>query len=256
MVDSGWLFTLIQSAATFVAIVAAFFTTKVLSIASEIRSLRNRLKLVNADMDHREGLMRGYQGEMDTLEARWAKQDIGRFLHRKKRDFFSPLPTLDELKTDYRRLNGLNKFESDELDREFPKFVEIMNALKLGNDEVPLGSIPAHIGVSLLRGDERKAWNEVFGKWQSESDALGWDRTRSEELETQLSAIAYPPYIKLGFLVLVYFGATSVLLPLFLAPSLGTIDSNTFEAIFLLFLSGFALTFVYLYFEISTALRG
>lgn len=256
MVDSGWLYTLIQSAATFVAIVGAFFTTKVLSVSSEIRSLRNRLKLVKAEMDHRERLMRGYQGEMDAFEAKWAKQDVDRFLERKKRDFLSPIPTLDELKADYRKLNALNRFEGEVLENEFPKFLEALKTLRQGGSAgAPVGVIPAHIGVSLLRGDERRAWNETFEKWNAESEAIGWDRARFEELETQLSLIAYPPYIKLGFLVLVYFGATSVLLPLFLAPNLNAIDGSTFEEFFLLFLSGFTLTFAYLYVEISIALK-
>lgn len=256
MVDPGWLYTLIQSAATFVAIVGAFFTTKVLSVSSEIRSLRNRLKLVRAEMDHRERLMGGYQEEMDVLEAKWAKQDVDRFLERKKRDFLSPLPTLDELSSDYKKLNSLNRFESTVLENEFPKFLETLKAMKQRGAGGPAGSIPAHIGVSLLRGDERKVWNESFAKWEGESDALGWDRARFKELEAQLSAVSYPPYIKLGFLVLVYFGATSVLLPLFLAPNLSVIDNNTFEEFFLLFLSGFTLTFVYLYTEIKIAVKG
>jgi hypothetical protein len=256
MVDAGWLYTLIQGAATFVAIVGAFFTTKVLSVSSEMRSLRNRLKLVKAEMDHREGLMRGYQEEMDVLEAKWAKQDVGRFLERKKRDLLAPIPTLGELQADYKKLNSLNRFESRVLEDEFPKFLEALRMMKERGAGTPGGHIPAHIGVSLLRGDERKAWNESFEKWEAESDALGWDKARFKELEAQLSGLAYPPYIKLGFLVLVYFGSTSVLLPLFLAPSLSVIDSNTFEEFFLLFLSGFTLTFVYLYFEISTALKG
>jgi len=54
--------------------------------------------------------------------------------------------------------------------------------------------------------------------------------------------------------VLVYFGATSVLLPLFLVPTLPSIDTDTYE-VFLIFLSGFGLTFAYLGLEIDAALR-
>lgn len=69
MIDLGWIYAIVEASAAFVAIVGAFFTTKILSIASEKRAVSNRVEMLTKEINQRNELVDAYQEEIDSLIA-------------------------------------------------------------------------------------------------------------------------------------------------------------------------------------------
>jgi peptidoglycan hydrolase CwlO-like protein len=67
LIDPEWLYTLVQAGATFSAIVGAFFTTKILTIASEKRALQNRIAQLWEEISQRQNQIQQMQDKVDTV---------------------------------------------------------------------------------------------------------------------------------------------------------------------------------------------
>lgn len=107
MVDLGLLYSIAESSAAFVAIVAAFFTTKILTIASESRTVRNHIKLLEAEVEKRQQFADAIQNDIEATERRWAKQTVKDFYNELYRKFKrGSVPTLDEI---YRKFEKIQK---------------------------------------------------------------------------------------------------------------------------------------------------
>ncbi|MDG6913714.1 MAG: hypothetical protein JRN34_04970 [Nitrososphaerota archaeon] len=265
LVDVGWVYTLIQSAATFVAIVGAFFTTKVLTISSEARSTRNRIKSVTDELQLAQKNAEGLQAKIDEYLAKWAGEDVEDFLGRRLVDVpaGSQPPSMDQIRDDYQKEEGnLNAFEDERLKSSYAGFVERWSQEARSAATSPLARAAASaLGFAqvsnrpFLRKPEVDALNELVAERKPLLAKIELDTIRKNELENQVKALAYPRYTVLGFSVLVYFGAVGVVLPLLALTALDSLTPLVVDTFLLLFVSGFAAVVVYLMLEVVSATR-
>jgi hypothetical protein len=74
--DTQWLYALTQAGATFAAIVGAFFTTKILSIAAEKRTVENHVEQLEQEAMRRSKRIEEMQEEAANIEEEWADYRI------------------------------------------------------------------------------------------------------------------------------------------------------------------------------------
>jgi hypothetical protein len=74
--DIQWLYALTQAGATFAAIVGAFFTTKILSISAEKRTLENHIDQLGQEVSRRSKRIEEMQQETAYIEQDWADSRI------------------------------------------------------------------------------------------------------------------------------------------------------------------------------------
>jgi hypothetical protein len=91
LMDTGWLYTVVQAGATFAALVGAFFTTKILGIASERRTLQNRIHELDQEIPGRNQSIKDMQEELDGMReasrSAKAKRDIKMRQHLMERSY-------------------------------------------------------------------------------------------------------------------------------------------------------------------------
>lgn len=188
------------------AIVSAFLTTKVLSIASEIRSLRNRLSILQAELDHDNDEVKALNEQTDEYERKWADEDTTSFIAEAVRKATpSRPPSLDELLTAYEKEHErLNGFEASSLKEKYPEFVAAVNSKPPASRFVFPADFGAALGPLLFnkRSRERAVWKELSVKSEKISDRVDLEELRKNELTQQISSISLPRYLKFGFGVL------------------------------------------------------
>lgn len=81
MIDPNWLFAVAGSAAAFDAIVGAFYTSKILSIASEKRALTNRINSLETEISYIRNKIKKIDRKIDLILSNWIKEDAEKFLN-------------------------------------------------------------------------------------------------------------------------------------------------------------------------------
>ena len=79
MVDTSLLLAISQASATFVAILAGFYTTKVLSIASEKKKLHSKIKDIDNEISWRRRTVASLTAKIDNIHKRWDEATVESF---------------------------------------------------------------------------------------------------------------------------------------------------------------------------------
>ena len=80
MTDVSLLLTISQASATFVAILAGFYTTKVLSISNEKKRLHSITKAIDNELRSRGRTVDELTAEIDSIHNRWDEETVQSFV--------------------------------------------------------------------------------------------------------------------------------------------------------------------------------
>jgi hypothetical protein len=273
MLDFGWFYAIVGSSATFVAIVSAFFTTKILAIASEKRQLLIEIASTNKEIDERTKLANLFQEEIGSIHLKWAKRDVNPFLEVILFDVAKSgsIPTLEELIEKFTDKEGApDEYEKKVLKEKYGDFVE-QAKVKIAEERQRVNSrftifsplsmaalpvLPPTLNLTQIVMRERERLDDVTDKFSEETNRLKILENQKEDRANRLKAVYLPKYIGLSFAFLIYFIIVGVALPLAYV-SWGNILSVYVSEplIYVLFLSGLGLNVIYLYLEVRQALK-
>jgi hypothetical protein len=269
MVGTDWLFTVAQASATFVAIVSAFFTTKILSISSEKRTLQNRVSVINSELDSRKKLLSEHRSEIDSIRTKWAEERVTDFVKgylSLMDEKLSNVPQIDELFAVFAEWRGrqANEYEKHILHSRYPSLKsEIeeriakrkeMSTLSKILTSFPVLSLPVASSLASTRAEaDRLA--KLDDEYEGQFNTIAILEGTKARYEEQIEALAFPRFAKFGLGSLVYFGVVGVVVPLYCGLSLSVVDYASGAWIMAAFVSGLSLTFVYLGLEMREALR-
>lgn len=278
MIDLGWLYAIAESSAAFVAIVAAFFTTKILSIASEKSTLLNRVKLLTKEIEQRNEVVETYQEDIDRIWFKWAEETVEPFLEDIKYEVNpdSP-PSVEELIDLFKETERRdpNEYEQELLKKKYSAFVEKVKEIAKEREEArkalyksPYSVVGQLFGVTRelrllttklklpeeMRREVEKL-DKAYDKQEEELKAISLLELRKTEYEEQLKSVSFPKYIWLGFGSLIYFAFVGVTVPLIYVLFMQQFQQYISELhVLTLFLSGLIVIFLYLYLEIRQAI--
>jgi len=278
LIDLGWLYAIAESSAAFVAIVAAFFTTKILSIASEKSTLLNRVKLLTKEIEQRNEVVETYQEDIDRIWFKWAEETVEPFLEDIKYEVNpdSP-PSVEELIDLFKETERRdpNEYEQELLKKKYSAFVEKVKEIAKEREEArkalyksPYSVVGQLFGVTRelrllttklklpeeMRREVEKL-DKAYDKQEEELKAISLLELRKTEYEEQLKSVSFPKYIWLGFGSLIYFAFVGVTVPLIYVLFMQQFQQYISELhVLTLFLSGLIVIFLYLYLEIRQAI--
>lgn len=280
MIDLGWIYAIVEASAAFVAIVCAFFTTKILSIASERKVISNRVEMLKKEIGQRRKLVDIYQEEIDSIGFKWAEEEVRPFLEKVQYDVDSENPpSLEDLIRLFEEEEDRvpNYYERELLKKKYSEFLNMVQAIakereaeRQASEKSPFAGLGALFGLSrtmrrftlvnlkppgvVMREAERL--DEVLDKRIEESSRIAILENQKKDSESQLRALSFPKYVTLGFLSLIYFAIVGVAVPLAFVLWAKFLEKYISEFhIFILFLSGLSGALAYLYLEIRQALK-
>jgi len=293
LIDTGWLYSIIQAGATFAAIVGAFFTTKILTIASEKRTLQNHVEQLKREISEREQEMKKAQEDVDEIEEDMAVEHIDIL----EDEFMSLVdvehpPSVSDMCALFEEISNRppDKYEKKAIERMHPRFAEQVNEeakkkaaekasqarIRWLEEEVKRGNIGATLELMTARMQYPvlRAWpdlsvrpptrsvtprdlrwlDEMYLRLREQRLLLAILAARKADYDRDLKALAFPKYIREGFIALIYLVIVGVVLPLGIAPSWYTLPDCAETLLFLLFMSGLAAMVLYLYSEVRHAI--
>jgi hypothetical protein len=93
------MLTIVQASATFVAIIAGFFTTKIISISNDRKKLENKLVECNIQLQGRRNILSEYEGTIEGIYEKWGQEEIVSFVSDMLKEIDLHLYTVDELES-------------------------------------------------------------------------------------------------------------------------------------------------------------
>lgn len=275
------MFTIAQVSATFVAIIAGFYTTKVISISSEKQRIRNKIGEIDAELRERKKIADHYQGRIDEHFAEEAKQDVSYFMQTLLVKDELKEYTLEELialyKTEHKeaddyvqaelknKLNEINEKIREEIKKRQPKLLDPRLPISLAATASAFGAIrpaltrinfmpsPASLAISQQERDMIREW---AGKRNDEHARMRILLELRKNHEQELKATIWPKHLAFGMSAQVTFAVFGVVIPLAYArwPALGGVEADTIALGW--FGLGLSTVFAYIFSEVITAKRG
>lgn len=296
MNDLEWLYALAQAAATFAAIVGAFYTTKVLSISSEKRTVENRIEDLQHELDQASIQIDSLQVDADEIEKEWAayRIDILEDDFMDKVDVNQP-PSLEQTYAIFEKIADRlpSVYEKEAMEKRYPEFIKRINEeakkkaaeqwkaarRKWLEEELKRGNVSAYYQLQLMEtpaytplsgydvlGSGWRRWakikipnterlRELYSRLTDRRNEVALLEARKAEYGRDLKALAFPRYVREGFLALVYLITVAVAIPLGVARYWSALPDWTASLIFALFISGLLVMMLYLYVEIRDAMK-
>lgn len=272
MVDAGWIYTSVQAAAAFVAITAGFFTTKILSISSEKRTVANQISLSSRELQQRESTSFSLKERIDEIEYEWAEETVTRELEEVTAEVVDKAPDKVPSKDEVRQaleekiFCKLDEYDLKALDTHYPDFVlkvesEQAKRRQMASRHPLFSSIGDTLDVlskstSLLIDPERakrrrQVLDELYDKYSIEKQTISLLRSRKEEFERHLKGLSFPRYVWLGFFTLILFAGIGIVIPLYVILTVNELTVEWLGTIFVMFITGLSAVFVYLFLEID-----
>jgi len=275
--DQAWLDTLTQSSATFVAIIAALYTTKVLSIASEKQGISRQIEMLESELEERNKILMRYVGEIEDILYGDAEKIISRFLKKQlKKIDMEFTPSLEELSRIFseEKKREIGKYELKVLEEYFDVFKEISEKKKEEERKrretdvkrraygIPdLSSmVDMFTDASVLvdsftpeyiRERELRNYDELCKLREQEADVIKVLERKTIEYKEQRESLAFPKYMTYGYLALFYFSIVGVVFPLLFPLVSGDVSLQAMQFLFFLFITGLIAVFGYIQLELK-----
>lgn len=216
------MLTISQASATFVAIIAGFFTTKIISISNDKKRIKNKLAEFDIELGTRQGIIRDYENANSKIYQKWARESVSSFTNSLLQEPILEEYTLDKLKAKFTELEfySPDEYESEEIEN---RYGEIMKAVR---EEIKkrtnnftsgygtLNSISARVPIIQHSHDaDLKKVNYNKEKLQDEMNQITLLERMKHQYNEELNSISYPLY-GLGYLTQIIFIITGVIIPL------------------------------------------
>ena len=218
-VDINLMLTIAEASATFVAIVAGFFTTKIISISGEKKRLRSRLAELEAELISRDRLAKRYKSVMDGIESRWARGSIDNFIRRLLSQEEIEVYSLEEMKAKFRTFEEceLNEFEENVLRERYDEIRGMITGILEGRTPsiFDVGSLALSIDSSVRIAErESVVFSENKGKFLIEESEIIRCQNMKQQYKADLDADTFPSHMRFGFTSQIIFAVLGVLIPL------------------------------------------
>jgi hypothetical protein len=276
LVDAPLMLTIAQVSATFVAIVAGLYTSKILSISSEKQRIQNKIAEIDAEARQRHSIIDDYQSRIDPTFMKRASDDIEDFVTDLLSESDLKVYSLDELKTmfaEYEKPKQPNEYHTKVLTKEFENIKKrILKAIQERRSKDPsdlerqfgmgLGSIANQYGNVARIYDKDTVIREIDfinqnrQQQDEEYKRIRINNTLKEHYENELKTVIFPRHVTFGYLSQVGFAITGVALPL--THSIWSVSLGDYADAFGLgmFFAGLITMFVYIFSELWAALYG
>ena len=225
MVDTQLMLTIAQASATFVAIMAGFFTTKVISISSDRKRIENKITEDNIIRQGKEVKIRGYKEIISNIEQRQAERSVDSFVNDLLDEPALDIYTLEQLKHKYaeKYMFEPNEYEIKILDKEYDKITKKIK--KEMEDRAVHFKITGNIRTSATRSylvrnimdpqtevRETEELSEMYKKMQLEQNEITVFDNLKHHYEAEKDAISYP-LTNLAFVSQLIFVVTGIVIP-------------------------------------------
>lgn len=214
IVDTQLMLTIAQASATFVAIMAGFFTTKIISISSDKKRIENKISEDDIIRQGKEIKIRGYKEIIGNIEHSKAERSVDSFVNDLLDEPSLEVYTLQQLKSKFteRYMFEPNEYEIKILDNEYDK---IRNRIqKEIEDRVEYFKLNGSIRTSATRSilvrnietqdSENEELSEMYKKVQLEQNEITVLDNLKHHYEAEKNAISYP-FNKLGICIAINF---------------------------------------------------
>jgi len=224
LVDTQLMLTIAQASATFVAIMAGFFTTKIISISSDKKRIENKIAEGNITRQDKEIKIRDYKEIINYIEQRRAERSIDNSINDLLDEPSLEAYILEQLKQKFTTKYELepNEYEIKILDN---KYDEIRNKIRKEMDErAEILRTTRNVWTSATRiyglnnlsdsayNRESEELSETYKKIQLEINEIAVIDNLRRHYEAEKNAISYP-LTTWAFVSQIIFVFTGIIIP-------------------------------------------
>jgi len=260
------MFALAQISAVFVAIIAGFYTTKVLSISNERKRLRNRIEEIDLEINGKKPIINNYNTIIDNILIPRAEKTVSSFTKELLKEPNIHECSLKELKDEFTKIEKYqpNEYESEILESELENInkqvkeeLEERKKPKSVLTGLNLGAFSELADFDLRRPEfivsENQRVHDAQEKLLTEESIVNSLENLKKRYKSELTGEGFPHYLYFGLLSMFIFIITGVLFPLIhhiWSPYMGAFSDNI---ALILFTIGIAGIIVYIAFEVRFA---
>lgn len=264
MIDTPLLLAISQASATFVAILAGFYTTKILSISSERKKFRSKIKDIDNELRWRAKTVDSLKTEIDNIHNRWAKEAVDQFEKNlvSQPSYYNTINTPEDIKQEYIKRHDLYERSPSEKEIEIleSRCSSIIEQIQKNKKERTISvqaflSQPQAIERVLRNRDEEKNTNKLIGEYNDNQSRILYLGESKAILESDLKFLANPRYVTFGYSSLIIFAVLGVIFPLTYRWWPTYLLNNSEVSGLSAFVIGLVLTLLYIGLELGNALR-
>jgi hypothetical protein len=263
------LSTLAQAAATFVAIVAGFYTTKIITISTDKNRLEYQKNQNKLEIEHRKNTANSLKIQIDKRQEEKDNDLIDFFMENMASTrirYKMPLNNPDDLIKIWKKYWDTESEPSEAIAKKLKdkysslvvelraKAEEALRKPKEGYTEVKAIPFLRDSTSRIIESDYEREETRKFDKMKSDYDyelnEIKRLESQSQLADRELSSITYPKYIVSGFCCFAYFAFSGVIMPLtskwwnFYVKEYLHVDPDLFYIT--LFLTGLIVTLAYI----------
>ncbi len=126
MADTQLMYTIAQVSAAFVAIIAGFYTSRILSLSSEKQRIQNKISEIETEIDERSKTAEGYQARLDEYYQEDAEEVVKRFTSELLAEDVLSEFVFDDLLANFKKLElrEPDKYERAIIEREYSSIIQ------------------------------------------------------------------------------------------------------------------------------------
>lgn len=265
--------SLTQSAATFVAILAGFYTTKILTIAGDKNRIEHKINYLKSEISFETENISNLKTERDTIQEEDDNQNLQYFIETIKDKAHSPgfpnIRSLNDLiiyykktiqeKPSERLLTNL-KQQSDSVLNELKIIKEDrINKNTFSSNSISPSSYSSDIGSRILEAnrtlEEQRSFNELLKELEEKENKLKFLNQQYSLNNEELHSLVYPKHLTFGFISFGLFAFLGVVIPLMHQWWYHYLNENSDVFALIMFLIGLTITFAYILVEIHSMLK-
>jgi hypothetical protein len=225
LVDIPLFHSIAQTSATFVAIIAGFYTTKIIALSNDKRRILQRINELDNELQVKKVYLEGLKKtESDTVNN-WDEERIDAVINYVRDDFYvyeqvhsfeelrdwlneyyGPLTTNQESLLKVRAPAVLEEFENKRNERKERTSLKEATAFALSPPDRPFDAISNEGEINRFHALQAKIRDE-------EAEILSAQKMKEYD-QREYNSVAYPKLIVFGFTSLIIFALLGVIFPL------------------------------------------
>jgi hypothetical protein len=262
--------TLTQAAATFVAISAGFYTTKILTIAGDKNRLEHKLNYIKAEISYENQNIANRESERNNFLEDMENQRLNDFIHilKERANFpaFKDINTFNDFINYYKDIFAelpsssfliKLKTKSDSTIKELTKIKEgKLQKNTFSTSDLSIDEDSRIIELNQI-SEEQQNFNikNLEKEIKEKENKVTFLNQQLSLLKEELHTLIYPKHVKFGFISFGLFAFLGVVIPLMHKWWSPYFKANSDVFAFIMFLIGLIITFVYISSEISSIFK-
>ena len=213
--------TILQITGVFIAIIGGFFTTKLLSIATERKKIQRKINEINSELKYQEDIIMANHENADSILQSWAQEDVEKF----RNDLLSQSNLKEYSKNELINMyesskkNSSNDFEKEIIYEQYDEIIANIKStlqrrkdmpdfapefLFSGNWLKPLNFIPRNY----------KQYSDIINKIDSQEFKFQYLKEQKHLFENEKLDLSNPVNINKGFVYLFFATCVGIIYPI------------------------------------------